>query len=203
MKTIRELKEALGKVQGPLPYYSLSHAVLLILALESGPIGRKRISSIMMLGEGSVRSLISKLREMGWINCSREGCALTELGIENVRELRKCLSGPLELYLRELFEGVAYAALVKCVNYFNLLELRDEAVRCGGRGAVILRKIGGALIFPDTGEALSKYAPNDSETLERSLKPEEGDLVIIGIGSDKQESKLSAIAPSLLAMGDP
>ncbi len=197
---ISELRAAVEKLPGPLPSYNLLHAVLLLITLERSPLGRKRISALMELGEGSVRSLINRLREMGWVNCSRGGCFLTELGMEKVRDIRECLIGPIEVKLREIFEGSAYATLVKCVKYSEVLELRDEAVRSGGRGAVILRKLGGALVFPETGERLSNYAPRDSELLEGALRPNEGDLIVLGIGGSPRISRLSSLASSLLAI---
>ncbi|MBS7638825.1 DUF4443 domain-containing protein [Candidatus Bathyarchaeota archaeon] len=200
MMAISELRAAVERLPGPLPSYNLLHAVLLLITLERNPLGRKRISALMELGEGSVRSLVNRLREMGWVNCGRGGCFLTELGMEKVREIRECLVGPIEVELREIVEGSAYATLVRCVNYSEVLELRDEAVRSGGRGAVILRKLGGALVFPETGERLSSYAPRDSKMLEDTLKPGEGDLIVLGIGAN---SKLSSLAPSLLAIRGP
>ncbi|MCS7103051.1 MAG: DUF4443 domain-containing protein [Candidatus Korarchaeum sp.] len=200
---ISELRAAVERLPGPLPTYNLLHAVLLLLTLEEGSLGRKKISSLMELGEGSVRSLISKLRDIGWVNCNKEGCFLTELGKARVRKLRECLVGPIEVELSEIVRGVVYATLVKCVNYSEVLELRDEAVRSGGRGAVVLRKVGGVLTFPETGEPLSSYAPKDDELLENTLKSSEGDLIILGISDDPRVSKLSSLAPSLLAIQGP
>lgn len=200
LRSIDELRAAVGRLPGPLPNYNLLHAVLLLLILEKGPLGRKRISSLMELGEGSVRNLLSRLKEIGWVDCGKEGCFLTELGIENVRELRECLVGPIEVELSEIVRGRVYATLVRCVNYSGVLELRDEAVRSGGRGAVILRKLTGVLTFPETGEPLSTYAPGDDEVLENTLRPSEGDLIVLGIADDPRVSKLSSLASSLLAI---
>lgn len=200
---ISDLRAAVERLPGPLPIYNLLHAVLLLFALEEGPLGRKRIASLMELGEGSVRSLINRLRDIGWVECGRGGCFLTELGIEKVKELRECLVGPIEVELSEVMRGSVYATLVKCVNYSKVLELRDEAVKSGGKGAVILRKLRGVLTFPETEEPLSNYAPRDEGLLESVLKPEEGDLVILGISDDPRVSKLSSLAPSLLAVQGP
>lgn len=201
--SIDELRAAVERLPGPLPSYNLLHAVLLLLILEKGPSGRKRISSLMELGEGSVRSLLSRLKDIGWVDCGKEGCFLTGLGTEKVRELRKCLLGPIEVELNEIIKGSVYATLVKCVNYSGVLELRDEAVRSGGRGAVILRKLRGALTFPETGEPLSTYAPGDNEVLERILRPSEGNLIVLGIADDPRASRLSSLASSLLAIQGP
>lgn len=199
---LSELRSAIEKLPGPSPNYNLLHAILLILTLEKGPCGRKRLSSIISLGEGSARSLINRLRDLKWVDCGKEGCFLTPLGREKAEELRKCLLGPIKVKLMELFKGDVYLTLVKCVNYFNILDLRDEAVRFGGKGALILIARGRSFIFPESGEDLSLYAPNDSKLLE-SLGASDGDLIIIGLSDDPQISKLSSLGASLLAIQGP
>jgi predicted transcriptional regulator len=199
---LSELRSAFERLPGPLPNYNLLHAILLMLALEEGPCGRKRISSIISLGEGSARSLINKLRDLKWIDCGKEGCFLTPLGREKIEELRRCLLGPMKVSLMELFRGDVYLTLVRCVNYLDILDLRDEAVRFGGKGALIFAVRGKRVIFPETGEDLSIYAPNDSKILE-SLGASDGDLIIIGLSEDPQISKLSSLGASLLAIQGP
>ncbi len=198
---LSELRSAIERLPGPLPNYNLLHAILLILTLEKGPCGRKRLSSMISLGEGSARSLINRLRDLKWVDCGKEGCFLTPLGREKVEELRKCLLGPIKVSLMELFRGDVYLTLVRCVNYLNTLDLRDEAVRFGGRGALIF-VVRDGIIFPETGEDLSLYAPNDRKLLE-SLGASDGDLIIIGLSEDPHISRISSLGASLLAIQGP
>jgi len=199
LRVLEELRSAVRRLPGPTPNFNLIHAVMMLLLLEDGVIGRKRLSEIMSIGEGSVRSLIRRLREAGYLEVGREGCYLTKKGRREVKELRRYLKGPVELELPSLVGGRASAFLVRGVGEegLDVVELRDEAVRAGGRGAIILLSRGKDLLFPETMEPLGKYRPDDESALRTSLRPSDGDLVVVGLGGSSKESRLAALAVSL------
>ncbi len=199
MGVLDELKDAIKRLSGPAPNFNLIHAIMMLLLLEEGPIGRKRLADLMDIGEGSVRSLIRRLRESGYLEVDKGGCYLTEKGLRIIKELRKFLKGPTELYLRDLVKGKVIAFLVRPPygSKINVVELRDEAVRAGGRGAIILMTKDGQLLFPETMESLGRYRSADEFTLKEAFHPSEGDLLVIGLGKSQTESKLAALAVSL------
>ncbi len=200
LRILDELKSALERIPGPLPSFSLVHAVLMLLILEDGSVGRKRLSSLMGIGEGSVRSLIRRLKEIGLIDVDREGCSLTEKGKEAVKKIRKVMSGLTELKLR-MVDSATYAILLRGLEgKINVLKMRDEAVRAGGEGAVILVQLEGTLMFPETMEPLMKYHSEDERILRDSLRPSNGDIIIIGLGKTVRESKVAAISVALSAL---
>ncbi len=199
MEILDELKSVLEKMPGPTPSFSLVHVILMLLILENGPVGRKKLSSIMGIGEGSIRSLIKRLRDMKLIYVDRSGCSLTKRGREFVRKIRRVMIGPEKLRL-DLIGDEAYAILIKGFKgRVNILEMRDEAVRVGGKGAIILVRSGNDILFPETGEPLSKYHPRDEKAI-MGLSPLEGDIIVIGIGSNLRESRDASIAASLKAL---
>ena len=202
MQTLNYLKSIVERLPGPLPNFNLIHVVLMLILLENGVVGRKRLSSLINLGEGSVRSLIRRLREAGLIDTSKEGCYLTPKGREKVKDLRKFLKGPIEIELSELLQDKVYASLVRGVplEKLRVLEVRDEAVRAGGKGAIILVCLQGKLIFPETSELLARYHPRDELRIMEAFKPSEGDIIIVGLGSSPHASKLSAIGAALRAL---
>ncbi len=203
LKSLEELKSAVRRLPGPTPNFNFVHAVLMLLFLENGVIGRKRLSEMMEIGEGSVRSLIRKLREAGYVEVSREGCYLTKRGQRGVKELRKFLKGPVEVELPSLAGGKASATLVRLfkLEKLNVVELRDEAVRAGGRGAIILLSKDGNLFFPETMEPLGKYRSDDESALIAALRPSDGDLVVVGLGDSSKDSMIAALAVSLTMLG--
>ncbi len=199
MEILDKLKSALERMPGPTPSFSLVHAVLMLLVLENESVGRKRLSSMVDIGEGSTRSLIKRLREIGLVNADRSGCFLTERGKEAVRKIRRVMVGPEKLRL-SMISDEAYVMLIRGLrSKINVLEMRDEAVRVGGRGAIILVRSGNAILFPETGEPLSKYHPEDEEVI-MGLSPLEGDIIVIGIGNDLKGSRTASIAASLKAL---
>lgn len=201
MRALEELRSAVERLPGPLPNFNLIHAVLMIILLEEGSIGRKRLSSLMGIGEGSVRSLVRRLKEAGYLEISRNGCYLSSKGKRELRELREVLRGPISMELSRSFGGKVHAFLIKGVKVdgskLNVLRLRDEAVRAGGEGAVILLYLGGKLLFPETMEPLERYKSRDAEALKKELQPDEGDIVVIGLGKTPKESRVAALAASL------
>ncbi len=199
LRVLKELKSALERLPGPLPNFNLVHAILMLITLENGPVGRKKLSDYVGLGEGSVGSLIKRLREMDYLEVGKEGCFLTKKGAKRLRELREVIEGPIELEFKELVKGKAYALLLKGISVTGsqVIELRDEAVRMGGRGAIILIQEGGALLFPENRVPLRKYHPKDEIAIMKSLKPLNGDLVVIGLGDSLHQSKLAALAVSM------
>jgi len=202
LRVLKELKSAVKRLPGPTPSFNFIHAVMMILLLEEGPIGRKRLADLMDIGEGSVRSLIRRLREAGYLKVDRDGCYLTKKGLREVKELRKFLKGPVELDLRDLVRGKVTIFLVR-VPYrleFNVVDLRDEAVRAGGRGAIILASKGGHLFFPDTMEPLEKYKSTDESLIREAFHPSDGDILVIGLGESRTESNLAALAVSLAVL---
>ncbi len=202
MRTLNYLKSIVKRLPGPLPNFSLIHVVLMLILLEEGIVGRKRLSSLMNLGEGSVRSLIKRLREAGLINTSKGGCYLSLEGKEIVKDLRRFLKGPIEIKLSGLVQGKVYGSLVKGVplEKLRVLEIRDEAVRAGGEGAVILVYTKDGLMFPENSELLANYHPKDELKIIKAFKPGEGDIVILGLGSTPHISRLSAISAALSAL---
>jgi len=205
LKVLEELKSAVRRLPGPTPNFNFIHAVMMLLLLEGSTIGRKRLAEMMEIGEGSVRSLIRRLREAGYLEVGREGCYLTKKGRKEIKELRKFMRGPVELELPNLVGGRASAILVRGLGRgkreLNVVELRDEAVRAGGRGAIILLSKGKRLFFPETMEPLGKYRSDDESLLRSTLHPSDGDLVVIGLGDSPKESAIAALAVGLTVLG--
>lgn len=199
MHALNYLKSIVKRLPGPLPNFNLIHVVLMLILLEDGVAGRKRLSSLMNLGEGSVRSLIKRLKEASLINTSKEGCYLTLKGKEIVKDLRRFLKGPIEIKLSELVEGKVYASLVKGIpiEKLRVLEIRDEAVRAGGEGAIILVYMKGRLMFPENSELLAKYHSKDELKIIETFKPDEGDVIVLGLGPTPHISRLSTIGAVL------
>ncbi len=202
MRVLEELESAVRRLPGPTPNFNLIHAVMLLMILEGGAMGRKRISEVMGIGEGTARSLISRLRESGYVEVDRTGCRLSRRGRRELRELRRHLLGPREVVLSELHRGGVVVFMVRRAGLkpMNVVELRDEAVRAGGRGAIILLHMDGKLVFPETMEPVGKYGRNDELTLKEALDPGDGDILVIGLGDSPREAKMAALAVSLVML---
>ncbi|MCD6431747.1 hypothetical protein J7L33_03465 [Candidatus Bathyarchaeota archaeon] len=206
----------LGKVASKLapgraPYFIEAHLVKALKIVDSeGPVGRVRLSKILGLGEGAVRTLVKHLKNEGLIKISRTGIILTDSGKKLSSFLNSRISSETEVPQSSLTVGpFNIAVLVKnvadAIKYG--LEQRDAAIKVGASGATTLIFSHGGLVMPGAeGEDVFKNIPAIRDVLISKLKPCEGDVVIIGSGNDRLTAELGAIAAALETLksaGDP
>ncbi|WP_297467371.1 DUF4443 domain-containing protein [Thermococcus sp.] len=174
--------------RGAYPEFTVEDAVA-VLFLMKNPIGRKTISELLDLGEGSVRTLLRKLSKQGLIESSQRGHVLSEKGRELIGELSKAFS---EVYSLGKVDGFpAYALVVKNPPEFKSIELRDEAIRFFARGAMILLVRNGEIVFPEDGRPLKETMPELAEKLS-TLRTEEGDMVVVTWAENPADAMKSA-----------
>ena len=212
MKPLRTLGKVASKLApGRAPYFIEAHLVKALKIVDSeGPVGRVRLSKILGLGEGAVRTLVKHLKNEGLIKISRTGIILTDSGKKLSSFLNSRISSETEVPQSSLTVGpFNIAVLVKnvadAIKYG--LEQRDAAIKVGASGATTLIFSHGSLVMPGAeGEDVFKNIPAIRDVLISKLKPREGDVVIIGSGNDRLTAELGAIAAALETLksaGDP
>jgi DNA-binding PadR family transcriptional regulator len=182
---------------GPLPRFAEVHVrrALEVIA-KHGRIGRKQLAVELGVGEGSVRTILNRLKKRGLITSSRGGHTLTAKG-------KSSLGKPLELV--QISAGgltvgkVDIATIVRgaATKVKRGIEQRDEAIKAGAVGATVLIFRGGELQFPDGFLGVKKELAG---ALAKIFKPREGDVIIIGTAETlvKAEAGARAAARSLL-----
>ena len=212
MKPLRTLGKVASKLApGRAPYFIEAHLVKALKIVDSeGPVGRVRLSKILGLGEGAVRTLVKHLKNEGLIKISRTGIILTDSGKKLSSFLNSRISSETEVPQSSLTVGpFNIAVLVKnvadAIKYG--LEQRDAAIKVGASGATTLIFSHGDLVMPGAeDEDVFKNIPAIRDVLISKLKPREGDVVIIGSGNDRLTAELGAIAAALETLksaGDP
>ena len=212
MKSLRTLGKVASKLApGRAPYFIEAHLVKALKIVDSeGPVGRVRLSKILGLGEGAVRTLVKHLKNEGLIKISRTGIILTDSGKKLSSFLNSRISSETDVPQSSLTVGpFNIAVLVKnvadVIKYG--LEQRDAAIKVGASGATTLIFSHGGLVMPGAeGEDVFKNIPAIRDVLISKLKPREGDVVIIGSGNDRLTAELGAIAAALETLksaGDP
>jgi DNA-binding PadR family transcriptional regulator len=182
--------------KGPLPRFAEVHIrEALELIGKHGRIGRKDLANELRIGEGSIRTVLNQLKKRGLITSSRGGHALTTKG-------RRALGKPLEFV--EIDAGdmtvgeVDVATVVRgAANRVKKgIEQRDEAIKAGAAGATVLVFKNGKLQFPDRFIEIGKIL---SETIVKTLRPQEEDAIVIGSADDvvRAESGARAAARTL------
>ena len=198
MDALRILREIAGKVApGRPPAYTEAHALMGIEAIGSGlGIGRQQLSRDLGLGEGTIRTLVGRMKVLGLVATSRGGMHLTNDG-EAVLET-----------LGNLFWGCGLPALlitVSPVNYAVLIrgasskikggiEQRDAAIIAGASGATTLVLDHQGLRMPGMEEPIAESVRS---LIMEELGPSPGDAIIIGSSDDPILAEIAAKSAAL------
>jgi hypothetical protein len=184
---------------GPTPKFSLFHVWKAYDIINTqGPVGRKGLSQILAIGEGSTRTILDKMIREGSVENTRKGASLTDRGRKLFRA-SGIFASPV------LIKGLTIgdqdcAVLVKgMADRINTgYEQRDEAVRSGAMGATTLVFRNGDLLFPD-----DPVVPDqaDLQPIRALFALEENDAVIIGTAQSYEAAEKGAVTAAL-ALGD-
>ncbi len=170
------------------PVFKPHHAaVALILIGREQPLGRYDLCEKMSIGEGSVRTLLKRLSEADYIEAvGKQGQTLTQKGKNLFERVSKDVPIGLTLNIRLLvMYEYAFANLVKSAlsRITDGIRQRDEAIIQGGydsAGATTLTHKNGNLVMPPDDFHLLLNYEQETILIIDSLRPEDGDVVVIG-----------------------
>ncbi len=202
MKLIETLEKTASKLApGRAPYFVEVHVIKTLMLIGSeGPVGRGRLARAMMLGEGTVRTLLRHLEHQGLVKTSKAGIALTEKGRRLYSELQSKMGIVVEVPRSSITVGSSNIALLvknsaKAIK--GGIEQRDAAIAIGAKGATTLTFKANKLSMPLVNEDVFRDVPQICEKLISELKPKENDAIVIGSAQDKLTAEFGAIAAAL------
>jgi hypothetical protein len=192
------LKRIVSKLApGRPPAYSEAHALKALEVIGAGNgIGRKGLSRVLGLGEGTVRTLVSRFKEEALIEVSHAGMTLTSSGVNILSHFRGLMKATPIPETSITVSSKDYAILVKGAgDQINQgLEQRDEALLAGADGATTLLCDGERLWMPGMEVDLD---PSTTVFLLERLKPESGDVIIIGTSDNPILAEVGAKSAAL------
>lgn len=194
------------KAPGPAPSFQVFHIIKTLELVADYPVGRGLLAKKLNIGEGATRTLIERLKEDKIISVSKAGCTHTEKGKELWKEINKILPSKTKLEKSKLaLSACNVAVLVKGkTNKIKLgMEQRDAAFLAGAMGATTLLMKRGKLTMP--GENMDIKEKADPDTYKKiidSLKPREGDVIIIGSAATYDKAEYGAIAAAWTLIDD-
>ncbi len=182
---------------GRYPSYTLAHVLKVMELISSGSnVGRQQLASSLGIGEGSVRTIVRRLKGEGLIAISKGGMVLSEKGKELLKTLGKRISAT-ELTNTGLTVGEHdYAVLVRgSADKINTgVEQRDSALLAWAKGAT-------TLVFREKKFHLPRLEVAPSQALAKELaeklKPDEGDIVIIGTADRMLDADIGSKSAAL------
>ncbi|MEM0449129.1 MAG: DUF2111 domain-containing protein [Methanomassiliicoccales archaeon] len=181
--------------KGPHPNFNLYHVWKCFdLVRRNGPIGRRTLASMMKLSEASTRTLLEHLTKEGCLELTKRGAVITQRGQEKFQKLGMEI---IELGWVELSIGKFNCCVLvrKAADRVkDGIRERDEAVKVGAKGAIILVAKNGKVIFP-TDERFPDQ--KHIEPLRKFFTIEDGDVLIIAGADEYSSAEMGAIRAGL------
>ena len=196
MNTIRKIKRELSTPKrGPSPNYSDFHVIMTFFNIGKNNLGRKTLSELLDVGEGTARTLIEKLQDIGLVRASPTGCYLTNKGNKMFEELKKRVSHHPKIDVGYITLGIENSAVLVRDAAHRIksgMKQRDAAISAGAVGA-------STIILDETGPRIPMInADENTQTRMRILcedvKMKKGDVLIIGTGETQRDAERAAWA---------
>ena len=197
----KRLIESLASPRGPGPSttFSMFHIFLALELMAKKPIGRNKLAKKMNVGEGAVRTIISRLKDSGLIITSKEGCILTDKGKSVWKKFESFFPKRVEIKKTALTTSdYSYSFLVKDkgTKVKSGIDQRDAAIMGGARRAIVIVFKNGRLIIESVSDSVEKDFPEAANIILKNLRPEDNDVIIIAGANNPLKAKRGAFAAS-------
>ena len=169
------------------------------------PIGRTKLAEKLNVGEGAIRTIVSRLKDAGLIVTSKEGCNLTDKGLSLWKRIEEVFPQRLEVERTSLTNSeYNYAFLVKNRGHKvkSGIDQRDAAIMGGARRAVAIVSRNGHLIIESVSNSIEKDFPEASNKILKDLKPGDNDVIIIAGADNRLKAKRGAFAASWVLLSN-
>lgn len=179
-------------------------AGLQIIEKNNNITSRNALCAGLVLGEGTVKTLVKHLKMQGLIETSNRGTRLTAKGKSICEGLLSAI--PAEMSLPKCSIALSkfnYAVLIRDFGFAVGLgiEQRDAAIKMGATGATTLLFKDNKFVMPANSDDSLKKEQEIRRMLIEKLNPKEGDVIIIGSANDNEKTaELGAKNAALLTI---
>ena len=184
---------------GPVPKFNDYHIWKAFQCLDDrNPVGRKKLSQLLGIGEGSTRTILSMMQDQSMITIGKSGILLTDAGTEFKKSVHMDVA---DISISDLTIGdrdcaVRVPKMARNVKYG--CEERDAAIKSGATGATTLIYSNGKLIFPGSDYPVD---PDVESKIRSVFSLKNDDVVIIGTGPTEESAEVGAVIAGLTIMG--
>ena len=188
-----------NKFGGPIPKFTEYHLWKTLMILDTKePVGRKKLSSMLGIGEGSTRTIVNILNDRNYVQIDRPGILLNQKG-EQFKEsvffdVSPVVTSEVTINTCDCAVRIPFAA--KRITFG--CEERDIAIKSGATGATTLICKNGSLIFPGSDYPVSE---NIERTLREKFQIDNDDVIIIGTADNPQAAECGAVSAALNVIG--
>jgi len=189
--------------KGPKIGLTEVHVIKAILAIgDNDSIGRGRLSEILDLGQGEVRTLIRRLKSTALISVGPEGCHLTEAGKKEFDYFsRRILWRGIVVGSSLGIGKVSYGLIVRERGGGRVnkgIEQRDAAIKAGANAALTVLYSKNKFLMPSTMSNCETKGPSEPwVSIRKTGALSDGDTIII-VGADNSlDAEYGALAAAL------
>lgn len=197
---LKELTNSRHNSKGAKPAFTSLDLFVCFWTISERKNSRASLSSTLGLGEGTVRTMISILTDLGWIVTNNSGCSLSEKGMTKKKELETMIKRIVYLKKQNsLTFNLPSCAIVlsKCKHLIgNGVAQRDSAIKSGAEGATTLVIQNGRLTFPDV-PGQSDFQKGLDEIALEIGDFENDDVVILSYSKEQKFAKRGCFAACL------
>jgi hypothetical protein len=196
MEQVRLLNQLVSKTApGRAPDFTQAHLLYSLILLKNKRFGRKQLAEELRLGEGTTRTILSRLQDEKLIEVNRPGVSLSSYGLEYLKVIEGVLRWKSLPGTEITVDKVNWAVLVRGVSRRVRLgvEQRDQALIHGATGATTLVYHDGTWIIPGIEEKLEVHILEGLA----DFKPTENDVAIIGTSGDGFTATIGALAAAI------
>jgi predicted transcriptional regulator len=194
------IQEIAGKkAPGPSTTFTVFHIFYALELMSKNSMGRSKLAKRLNVGDGAVRTIISRLRNAGLIETSQEGCSLTKKGLEIWGQFEQVFPRRIEMSKNELNESeFNFAFLVKNSGQKvrSGIDQRDAAIIAGARKALVIVFKDGHLRIESVSDCIEKEYPKSANQILNELTPEDNDVIIVAGSDTVLKAKRGAFAAS-------
>jgi predicted transcriptional regulator len=192
------------KAPGPSTTFSMFHIFSALELLAQKPIGRTRLAEQLGVGEGAIRTIVHRLQDADLVATAKEGMRLTKKGTGVWRKFEDLFPQRAEIEQTELTHSAFnYAFLVKNSSHKigTGIDQRDAAIMGGAKRAISIACRDGHLVIDSVSGIIEKAFPDAAWKIQRNLKTEENDVIIIAGADTLLKAKRGAFAAAWVLIG--
>lgn len=176
---------------GPMFRFTDASVYWALYVLSDGKrVGRKRLSEMIGVGEGSMRRILNTLKERNMVLIKQTGITITKAGLDFLEQtpIRVIELNPGSLVIGECTQAVLVKGAAEKVG--NGLKQRDAGIRAGSLGCTTLVINDGKVMLPPDW-SIDENNPDLAKAILGMKIVDDGDAIIIG-GAEDQNTAINA-----------
>jgi len=129
------------KAPGPPTTFTPFHIYCALELLSQGAIGRNRLANKIGVGDGTIRTIINRLKNAELILNTKEGCTLTDKGQEVWQQFEQIFPQRAEIPKTEITPSeynYGFMAKGQGDKIESGIDQRDAAIIAGAKRAIVL-----------------------------------------------------------------